>query len=271
MTFDASHDLSVMSLNLRFGLADDGPNSWPLRSAAYPDLLDLHPCDFYAFQEANDFQITLLNKLLGDYQYIGQRRPAPDYWQNNVIFFHKHWNCVSHQHFFLSDTPDVVSQFSRSRWPRQCTVGTFIRDHRRLTVVNTHFDFEAEVQRRSAQLICRRLERLAPAWPVVLMGDLNAGAHSSCMAVFATYGGDGFKSALESPETGTHHGFDGCPQGVAIDWILYHGAIQVLAAQVVTAKYCGFFPSDHFPLTAAFCYRSTGHALNTQGRKYDNK
>jgi endonuclease/exonuclease/phosphatase family metal-dependent hydrolase len=255
MGFDGSHDLSVMSLNLRFGLADDGPNSWPYRSVAYADLFDRHPCDFYAFQEANDFQINFLNDLLGDYQFIGQHRPAPHYWQNNVTFFHKNWRCLSHQHFFLSDTPEVVSQFSRSRWPRQCTVGTFIRNDRRLTVVNTHFDFEAEVQRRSAQLICKRLDRLAPNWPVVLMGDLNADAQSSCMTFFTTYGEGGFKSALESPDIGTHHGFNGCPRGEAIDWILYNGAIRVVKTQVVTGKYCGFFPSDHFPLTAAFCWR----------------
>jgi endonuclease/exonuclease/phosphatase family metal-dependent hydrolase len=253
MVSKPSNDLKVMSLNLRFGLADDGPNSWPLRSVAYSDLLDRHPCDFYAFQEANDFQISFLENLLRDHRCIGQRRPAPDYWQNNVIFHHKSWRCLDHHHFFLSDTPEVVSQFSGSRWPRQCTVGTFIRKNRKLTVVNTHFDFKAEVQQRSARLICRRLERLAPAWPIVLMGDLNAGEKSSCLAVFATYG-DGFRSALQSPETGTHHGFSGRPRGEAIDWILYHGAIRVKEARVVTGKYCGFFPSDHFPLTAAFCW-----------------
>jgi endonuclease/exonuclease/phosphatase family metal-dependent hydrolase len=251
MVGDPTDDLSVMSLNLRFGLADDGPNSWPFRSAAYPDLIHRHPCDFYAFQEANDFQITFLAGLLRDYRCIGQRRPAPDYWQNNVIFYHKRWHCLEHRHFFLSDTPELVSQFVGSRWPRQCTLGTFIRHNRRLTVVNTHFDFDAGVQHRSAQLICRSLQRLTPARPIILMGDLNAGANSSCLAVFAAFG-DGFRSALPSPGTGTHHGFSGRPRGEAIDWILYHGAIRVIDAQVATGKYCGYFPSDHFPLTAAF-------------------
>jgi endonuclease/exonuclease/phosphatase family metal-dependent hydrolase len=253
MAPDPSNDLSVMSLNLRFGLADDGSNSWPYRSVAYPDLIKQHPCDFYAFQEANDFQIAFLAELLGDYRCIGQRRPAPDYWQNNVIFYHERWRCLDHQHFYLSDTPDLVSQFSGSRWPRQCTMGNFIRQGLRLTVVNTHFDFKAEVQRRSAQLICRRLDRLAPAWPIVLMGDLNAGVNSSCLAVFAAYG-DGFKSAVQTPEAGTHHAFDGRPRGGAIDWILYQGGLKVNKAQVVTGKYHGYYPSDHFPLEAAFCW-----------------
>ena len=254
MVSNPSHDLRVLSLNLRFGLADDGPNSWPMRSAAYPDLIAQNPCDFYAFQEANDFQISFLGELLHDFRYIGQRRPAPDYWQHNVIFYHKHWRCQDNHHFFLSDTPEVVSQFSGSRWPRQCTMGTFAQADRRLTVVNTHFDFKPEVQRRSARLICRRLKRLEPEWPIVLMGDLNAGANSSCLAVFAACG-NGFRSALPPTSSGTHHGFKGRPQGEAIDWILYHGGIQVKKSRVITGRYCGYFPSDHFPLTASFCWQ----------------
>jgi endonuclease/exonuclease/phosphatase family metal-dependent hydrolase len=253
---DRPADLWVMSLNLRFGLADDGPNSWTNRSAAYPELLRQHPCDFYAFQEANDFQISFLDDLLKDYGVIGWRRPAPEYWQNNVIFFHKQWRCLNHQHFYLSDTPDVPSQFCGSRWPRQCTIGTFIKGGRQLTVIDTHFDFEAEVQRRSALLIRKRLKDIAPAWPVVLMGDLNAGPESSCLAVF-TSSRDGFKSALGPSNTGTHHGFKGESEGKAIDWILYQGKIQVRTAQVVTKMYCGYFPSDHFPLAAEFCWRPT--------------
>jgi len=247
--------LKVMSLNLRFGLADDGPNSWSLRSAAYPDLLRRSPCDFYAFQEANDFQISFLGDLLRDYDLIGMRLPAPDFWQNNVIFYRKRWRCLNHQHFYLSDTPDVPSQYSGSRWPRQCTIGTFIHGKRQLTVINTHFDFEPDVQRRSALLICKRLKDLAPNWPVVLMGDLNAGPQSSCMAVFSSCG-NGFKSALVPSDTGTHHGFEGRTAGEPIDWILYRGALRVKNAQVLTGRYCGYFPSDHFPLTAEFLWRT---------------
>jgi endonuclease/exonuclease/phosphatase family metal-dependent hydrolase len=250
-----SVDLRVMSLNLRFGLADDGPNSWAMRCVAYPELLRRQPCDFYAFQEANDFQVSFLNELLSDYDVIGRRRPAPDYWQNNVIFFHKRWRCLNHQHFYLSETPDVPSQFRGSRWPRQCTIGTFIYADRQLTVIDTHFDFEAEVQRQSALLICNRLISLAPAWPVVLMGDLNAGPESSCLAVL-TAPGAGFKSALGPGNTGTHHGFKGEADGIPIDWILYLGDVQVRNAQIITDRYCGYFPSDHFPLTADFCWQS---------------
>jgi endonuclease/exonuclease/phosphatase family metal-dependent hydrolase len=249
-----SAGLRVMSLNLRFGLADDGPNNWASRCVAYPELLRQHTCDFYAFQEANDFQINYLAGLLKDYEMIGQRDPAPRFWQNNVIFHRRQWRCLDHHHFYLSDTPDLPSQFSRSKWPRQCTIGTFAQAGCRLTVLNTHFDFEADVQRRSAVLICKRLDALTPAWPAVLMGDLNAGPHSSCLDIF-TEPSAGFCSALCPPPAGTHHRFTGRALGDAIDWILYRGALQVRDAQVITDRYCGYYPSDHFPLTAWLCWR----------------
>lgn len=254
MKSHGSENLRLMSLNLRFGLAEDGPNSWARRSAAYPDLLRQYVCDFYAFQEANDFQITYLATLLSDYESIGQRSPAPHFWQNNVIFYHKRWRRSDYQHFYLSDTPDVPSQFSRSHWPRQCTMGTFTHADRRLTVINTHFDFEADVQRRSAVLICQRLDAFAPTWPAVLLGDLNAGPDSSCMDVF-TGGESHFRSALCPPPAGTHHRFTGKAEGEAIDWILYRGALEVCQAKVVTDRYCGYYPSDHFPLAAQFCWQ----------------
>lgn len=247
-----SSDLQVMTLNLRFGLAQDGPNNWARRSAAYPDLLGDYPCDFFAFQEANDFQITFLRHILKNYNTIGQRQPAPDYWQNNVIFYHKRWRCLHYQHFYLSDTPDIPSQFSGSRWPRQCTLGTFVCKQRQITVIDTHFDFKAEVQQRSAILICKRLQELAPSWPVVLMGDFNAGPQSACLAVF-TAPENGFNIALHPSPNGTHHGFKGSEaEGRTIDWVLYQGAITVVAAQVITNRYCGYFPSDHYPLTVGF-------------------
>ena len=53
---------SILNLNLRFGRADDGANSWPFRTKAYPPLFDAYPSDFYTFQEANDFQVDFLRR-----------------------------------------------------------------------------------------------------------------------------------------------------------------------------------------------------------------
>ena len=93
--------ISVFTLNLRFGLADDGPNSWKFRKKGFPDLLNEFLSDFMAFQEVNDFQGNFLERLLDGYYYIGKRKPAPRFWQNSLIFYESSWQCIGWEHFFF--------------------------------------------------------------------------------------------------------------------------------------------------------------------------
>lgn len=253
------HRFTIMTLNLRFGLADDGPNNWDRRSEAYRPLFKAYPCDLYAFQEANDFQIEFLASILTDFEWIGQRQPAPERWQNNVIFYRGDWHCVAHDHFYLSTTPDRASQFSASRWPRQCTIGCFQFDKHAMICTNTHFDFDPEVQRRSALLIKKRLQQHGIEKPTLLMGDFNANPSSSCYGVFTAEDepGGSFKNAFDPlTQGGTHHGFGGESNDQPIDWILYRGNLKAYSAEVITQQFSGYYPSDHFPLTATFDWPS---------------
>ncbi|KJS29045.1 MAG: hypothetical protein VR64_21625 [Desulfatitalea sp. BRH_c12] len=246
---------SVMSLNLRFGFAEDGPNNWVHRRCAYEPLLAEFPRDFYAFQEVNDFQATYLAHLLPDYCYIGQRPSAPERWQNNLLFYHKRWRCVHQEHFYLSATPDIPSRFEGSHWPRQCTMGIFDNDYCQTVLVNTHFDFDAEVQIRSARLIRERLRKHTAVGPIVIMGDFNSTPDSGCFAEFTTAKNDGcptFCNAFSPPFIGTHHKFTGINGGAAIDWILYRGKLIVEHACVITRRFAERYPSDHYPVIAGF-------------------
>lgn len=251
---------SVLTLNLRFGLSNDGANSWPNRKKLFPLLLPKYPADFYCFQEANDFQITFLQNILKAYKFVGQRRPAPAFWQNNVIFFHHSWQCVHLEHLYLSPTPEIPSRYQNSKWPRQCTIAVLKKHNRKLICVNTHFDFESQVQDLSAILILKRLDRLNPSFPTLLAGDFNADPSSSCYSVFtstADKAGEpaaGFKNSFTEPYPGTHHGFTGSLRGDHIDWILFRGDVRQKGATIVTDSFDGCFPSDHFPLTATFSW-----------------
>ena len=242
---------SILNLNLRFGLAADGANSWPFRAKAYPPLFDAYPSDFYTFQEANGFQVDFLRRLLPQYGVIGERRPAPDFWQSNVIFHHRRWRCISHDYFFLSETPDIPSKFDKSQWPRQCTMGVYQCNGHSVAVINTHFDFDPEIQRRSAELISRRLRSWIRPGPAVLAGDFNTEPGSSAYEVFSSNQA-GFRNVFRPPYAGTHHGFSGNTTGGTIDWILYRGHLTAAGAAVIVEKFNGIYPSDHFPLRADF-------------------
>ncbi len=249
---------TAMTLNLRFGRADDGPNGWQFRKKCLPPLLARYDPDFIALQEVNNFQLDFLRRILPAHAFIGQRRPAPAFWQDNILFYRRRWRCTLQRHFFLSPTPDVPSRFRASRWPRQCTLGLFRYRGHRLACVDTHLDFDPQVQLDSARLILSRLAPLPPETPVLLMGDFNADRSSPCYRLLTGTGEKegGFEDAFGGTCPGTHHGFTGRSDGRAIDWILYRGKLEVLQARVVRERFEGRYPSDHFPLLA--CFRPTG-------------
>ena len=57
----------VMSYNLRYGLADDGENSWEFRREASVRMLeDIRP-DCFGLQEALDFQVDYLLENTDNY------------------------------------------------------------------------------------------------------------------------------------------------------------------------------------------------------------
>jgi endonuclease/exonuclease/phosphatase family metal-dependent hydrolase len=252
---------SVMTLNLRFGLADDGKNSWRFRKGCIPVLFEKCSPDFVAFQEVNDFQIEFLDNVLKAYEFVGKRSPAPYFWQNNIIFYKPPWRCTYRQHFYLSHTPETPSRFRDSLWPRQCTVGMFEKNNRRLVCVNTHFDFDVSVQVQSAKLILSQLTKFPADIPVILMGDFNASPASPSYKIFtgidrtpsATNAGL-FKNAFSEPYPGTTHGFTGDPNRGHIDWILYCGPIINKESNIMQKKINGIYPSDHFPLYGIFAW-----------------
>lgn len=249
---------TVVTLNLRFGLARDGENAWAHRRPLFAGFFRDCPADFYAMQEVNGFQADELGPLLPAYGCVGRRRAAPEFWQHNIVWHRADWRCTEREHFYLSPTPDVPSRSRDSRWPRQCNLGVFERDGRRVAVASTHFDFAAHVQEASARIILRRLDRLSPDMAVVLAGDFNAPPASAAHRVFTSPGAcpqdcaGALADAFTPPHPATHHGFSGRRDGDHIDWILFRGPIGRRSSGVFQNPMAGRYLSDHYPVWTVF-------------------
>jgi endonuclease/exonuclease/phosphatase family metal-dependent hydrolase len=243
--------LTVMTLNLRFGRADDGPDSWEKRKERYVSFFQDHRPDFFGMQEANGFQIDFLRRQLAEYDCIGQRIPSPPYWQDNIIFYKKDWCCSGSERFFFSHTPMIPSRFQDSKWPRQCILGHFQKSGRSLMFLNTHFDFLSSVQERSAKMIVEKLSEYDdPGSSVLITGDFNALPDSPGYREFTTRGN--FKEVFSGEYSGTYHNFTGTHTGRHIDWILYRGPMELVSRKMIVDPYPGGYPSDHFPVLAEF-------------------
>lgn len=251
--------MTIMTMNLRFGLAQDGENGWQHRKSLVAELLKKYRSDFLGFQEVNHFQADFLTRTLDGYKVIGQHNKGIDRWQSNLIFFHRSWKCLEQKHYFLSDTPDVTSRLAGSKWPRQCVIGLFQREDHQIIVANTHFDFDPVVQEKSAGLVMGFLSEFPPDLPLVIVGDFNANPGSLAHGVFKTQGFDTVLDPVSDQNIATtFHGFEGRDTGEQIDWILYKGGMVPVSQQVITDSFSNRFPSDHYPVRAGFVWPDRG-------------
>ena len=228
-------DYSVMTLNLRFGLADDGDNSWQNRKHLWPGLFARYPTGFLGIQESNHFQTKFLIQNLPNHHFIGWHNPLKERWQSNLIFYHKNWKCLKNRHYFLSATPDVESKMPGSKWPRQCVIRLFQNASRRIIIANIHFDFEESVQKKSAAFVIRFLSEFPKDCPVIITGDFNSNPGSKVHSIFQT---NGFSEVFYNHHSTTFHKFTGESTLEHIDWILYRGNIKVIRKKIIKDQLC---------------------------------
>ena len=243
------NDFTVMTMNLRFGLADDGDDSWQNRKHLFAEVLKRYPPGFIGVQESNHFQTGYFSRKLLDHNSIGLYNPSKERWQSNPIFYHNTWKCLKDKHYFLSATPDVESKMSGSKWPRQCVIGLFQSASHRIIVANTHFDFAQSVQVKSAALVIRFLSEFPKDCPVIITGDFNSNPGSKVHAVFQE---NGFAETFDNQHSTTFHKFTGEETLDHIDWILYRGKIKIIRKKIITDSFSGRYPSDHYPVMAVF-------------------
>lgn len=175
-----------------------------------------------------------------------------------AVFFRKdRFEPLEYDHYWLSDTPDVMCS---STWGNTCrrmvTWVKFLdrRSGRQFYFMNTHFDHEVQAAReKSATLVLQRTLDLKTPLPVLLVGDFNADAANKAYQILTADGAfaDTWTTAKKrlNETTNTFHGYRGPAQGSQrIDWILSRGPVAAESTEIVTFERNGQYPSDHFPV-----------------------
>lgn len=265
--------VQVMSFNIRYGTADDGPNAWPQRREMVFDVIRREGGDFVGLQEALRYQIDAIREAVPGYEEVGvgrdDGRTQGEY--SAILYRADHWSVDASGTFWLSDTPEeVASRHWGNVIPRIVTWGRFIEREsgRALYVYNTHFDHQSQPSRvKSAELLAERIAARESPDPVIVTGDFNAGEDNPAIQYL--------KGAVESSplrlvdtfralhadarEAGTFNGFHGVTAGPKIDYVFAEAEARVLAAEILQDNVDGRYPSDHFPVTAKIAFSRTAH------------
>ncbi|MEW2403857.1 endonuclease/exonuclease/phosphatase family protein [Streptomyces sp. NPDC046862] len=257
----ADRRLRVMSFNLRYASTAE-PNSWAARRPVMRELLRQERLHVIGTQEGLYEQLLDIEADLGPhYRWIGTGRAGGSLDEFMAVFYDtRRLKPLAYDHFWLSDTPNVVGSNTWGGGSIRMVTWVRFRDladgDRQFYVLNTHLDNASQnARQRAASLIAQRITGLDRSLPLVVTGDFNVAAHKN--PVYDTMLGAGlvdtWDTAAERSELyATFHGYRPLtPDGDRIDWILATPGITVHRASINTFSLNGQFPSDHLPVQSS--------------------
>lgn len=254
---ESSDALCVMTYNLRYA-SPTPPNAWPQRRPLVAECIRQVNPDVIGTQEGLYSQLKDVATDLPGYQWIGLGRNGGSKGEFMAVFYRaSRLEPLAYDHYWLSDTPDVINSSTWGNAIRRMVTWVQFKDlatGKRFYFVNTHFDHETQVAReRSAELLRNKVADFDASLPIVLTGDFNCITNNKA---YQTLTSDGFfadtwytAKARRNEGLATFNSFKAIQKiDARIDWILTRGQVDVSATEIVTFMKDGQFPSDHFPL-----------------------
>jgi endonuclease/exonuclease/phosphatase family metal-dependent hydrolase len=84
-----SRELRVMTFNIRYGLAEDGENSWPHRKQLVVEAIRRNKPDILGLQEALPLQIDFLQTAFPEFAFVGRSRESDQSGEQCAILFRR--------------------------------------------------------------------------------------------------------------------------------------------------------------------------------------
>ncbi|MPZ20912.1 MAG: hypothetical protein GEV06_23870 [Luteitalea sp.] len=255
--------LTVMSFNIRYGTAEDGPDRWEARRALLFEVLRSERPDIVGVQEALHFQLQEILEALPQFAMVGVGRDdgkrEGEY--SAILYRRDRFTAEASDTFWLSDTPDVPGSTSWGNTiPRICTWARFAdQSGATFYAYNVHLDHRSQPSReQSTALLAEQIRSRTPPAPVVVTGDFNAAEDNPAVETLRELpdGGvflvDTFRVRHRTePTAGTFNGFElGNTGGDKIDYVFAEPTTEVLEATIGRTSRDGRYPSDHFPVVA---------------------
>ncbi len=253
-----SKELVIMSYNLRYA-SDKGPNAWPDRRPVMKACIEQYAPDLIGTQEGVYAQLKDLASDLPDYEWLGLGRDGGSRGEFMAVFYRgDRFEPMAFDHFWLSDTPEVIASSTWGNTNRRMVTWVRFKDRqtgREFHFWNTHLDHALQPAReKGAALIRQRIEKLNSPLPLVLVGDFNAVAGNNPaydLLLAGDFLRDTWKLAAErrNAEFNSFNGFEAPKKnGLRIDWVLLRGEAEVRATEIGIFAKGDQVPSDHYPI-----------------------
>ena len=257
--------LNVLTFNIRYGTADDGPDSWDYRKEMVVDVLAGFRSDVIGLQEALDFQVGYIQRALPQYRIVWVGRDDGELAGEAcpILYRSDRFSLVDSGTFWFSNSPwKVASKHWGNNIPRICTWVHLkeIATGEAFYVYNLHLDHQSQTSRvKSTELLAKEIAHRPTDDPFIVMGDFNMGLDNPAMLYLQEIGYESpcprmvdswqMLNRMREP-VGTFHGFNGEPETTKIDHILVMDNTEIIEVGIDPRDFGGRYPSDHFPVYA---------------------
>lgn len=256
---------TAMSYNIRYDNPEDGMNNWHKRKATLVHQIKGQAPDILGIQEGLIHQVSYLNNMFPNYNYVGVgREDGETTGEFAAIFYNtKKWQCLQDNTFWLSETPSVVSIGWDAALERICTYALLenTENKQKVWALNIHFDHQGQESRKqSAKLLLSKIEELQESnnYPIILTGDFNTSPNEEPIQILKKNLEDSFTYADEASKnlSATFNNFDSKnPPQHRIDYI-FTKDINVRSYRIlVDGNEETPFISDHFPVVIKYSFR----------------
>ena len=253
-------DMKVMSFNVRYDNPGDSLNNWKYRKERVIETIASNGADICGAQEVLANQLADLKAGLPQYSFVGVGREdgVSKGEHSAVLYKTERFNLVESGHFWLSETPEAVGL---KGWDAACErIATWVvledkQSSKKMFFINTHFDHEGQVARRSSvALLLERFAAKSGDMPAIITGDFNATPDSEVVKNMLVSGIVVDVKSLASEVTGpewTYHEFCGLPleRRTLIDYIFVNDKITATTFKTIFEDKDGYL-SDHNPIVA---------------------
>ena len=251
---NTGEELTIMSANVRYcNPFDFFKRSWFYRAELLmSDIAAVAP-DIVCFQEVNTTHYKYLTDVMEGYESLVTYRDNSLMKEGCSIFYRAdRFEEIERGHFWLSETPDVMSKDWGSAHYRIC-VYVCLKDlntGKEFIVFNTHLDHKNEEARiKGIQVVLDKIAAL-DGRPAFLMGDMNALEGTKTIESTKENFDDAEKIALCAIGSNyTYNNWGKPEENDRIDYILISkGDATVIEYHVVNNSHNGIYSSDHCPI-----------------------
>ncbi len=265
--YSSYEDIKVMSFNIKSGgRKKESPEN---RVTAIKLMIEKHMPDSLGVQEATDFWMEQLPEMVGNKYAIvgvGRSEPGDGNEANPILYLKDKYNLIKHDTFWLSDTPDVMSNTWNDSHNRICTYAILENKQTGFRYIhfNTHYDANSDdySRNKSSDLIVQKVKEIAGDLPVVICGDFNSREGSYAYNKIVESGFINVEKIARSVNSGktgrSYHGYElinRIVDGKPIDFFFVNEKITKADSYLIDdTKLDGIFPSDHYPLVCELTF-----------------